>query len=101
MTKKKTDVPFQGHDGTGLDADFKKDRAELNAAIEKDMTGPKSDDIQVAANDTDMKNPDNEFSDPGSAALIEHLGSQRKCRRDIDMEGRQGTSRRGARQTRR
>jgi len=92
--KKKSQVPFQGHDGTGLDADFEENRAALDARLEADMAGPKPGDITVPADDTEMKNPDNEFSSPGSAAGVQpsHVEHPR------DPEGQQGTSQPSVRQ---
>jgi hypothetical protein len=57
------------------------------------MAGPKQGSAQVPANDTALKNPDNEFSDPGSAASI-----TRKTRKHLkqDPAGQQGSTRFGS-----
>lgn len=86
--KKKSQIPFQGHDGTGLDADFEANRAAMNSRLEADMAGPKPGDIAVPPDDTEMKNPDNEFSTPGSTAGVppSHIEHPH------DPEGQQGST---------
>jgi hypothetical protein len=88
MNEKKSQIPFQGHDGTGLDADFEENRAALDARLKADMAGPKSGDIEVSADDTEMKNPDNEFSSSGSTAGV----SPSHVEHPRDPEGQQGTT---------
>ena len=86
--KKKNQIPFQGHDGTGLDADFEENRAALEARLEADMAGPRPGDIKVPADDTEMKNPDNEFSNPGSTVGV----PPSRVEHPRDLEGQQGST---------
>ncbi len=75
MSGKRTDTPLQGDEGTGLDAAYDADRARAERELDETMAGPKPDGAAVPSagvptDDTEMKNPDDELAEPGSAAGV-------------------------------
>jgi len=69
MKQKRLNGPFIGKAGSGMDRDFPA-RDEAEREIERTMAGPKSDYPSVASDDTALKNPDDEFAEPGSSAEL-------------------------------
>jgi len=80
MAAKRNASPFQSHDGGGLDAPYndKDERARAERELADTMAGPKLEDIAIATDDTEMKNPDNEFTVPGSAASLKRKRKPRQ-----------------------
>jgi hypothetical protein len=70
MATKRNAPPFQGHDDTGLDAPYKAERERAKRELDRTMAGPRGSIVPVGADDSDVKNPDSEFSQPGSAAPL-------------------------------
>jgi len=80
MSGKRADTPLQGDEGTGLDAAYDADRVRAERELDETMAGPQPSKSEpedgaipstgVSADDTELKNPDDELAEPGSAATL-------------------------------
>lgn len=96
MSKKVKQVPLPGHEGSGLDEGYLRDKASLDRNLDEQLTGPRRAAPDVSRDDTEMKNPDNDLNNPASASSLARKVAANGRDIDRDVEGRQGSSRPGS-----